>query len=259
MNISYSILTIVLSIFSIGLLAGDMLFVTNPDIVLVIQRLDLLICMIFFFDFLYTLYTAENKVKYFITWGWIDLLSCIPMVDELRVGRLVRLYRLFRLIRVIKTTKILMNQLTCNRANNSFVAIMLLSIITISMCSIMILVVENTPEANIKTAEDAIWWCYVTMTTVGYGDKYPVTTEGRILGSILMTIGVGVFGIFSGYVASWFLETEQQELEVDVNAIHDKIDTLQQTIDRLTVELLIRTEYNQSHENISQDNRNGHL
>ena len=55
-------------------------------------------------------------------------------------------------------------------------------------------------------AEDAIWWSYVTITTVGYGDKFPVTTEGRIIGSILMTTGVGIFGTFTALVSSWFID-----------------------------------------------------
>lgn len=52
---------------------------------------------------------------------------------------------------------------------------------------------------------NALWWAYVTITTVGYGDKFPVTTEGRLIASILMTAGVGLFGTFTAYVASWFV------------------------------------------------------
>ena len=61
-------------------------------------------------------------------------------------------------------------------------------------------------NSNIKTAEDAIWWSYVTITTVGYGDKFPITTEGRIIGAILMTTGVGIFGTFTALVSSWFID-----------------------------------------------------
>jgi voltage-gated potassium channel len=68
--------------------------------------------------------------------------------------------------------------------------------------SIAILQFETTAESNIKTAEDAIWWSYTTLTTVGYGDKYPVTTEGRLIAMILMTTGVGLCGTFAGYIAS---------------------------------------------------------
>ena len=72
--------------------------------------------------------------------------------------------------------------------------------------SIAILQVETDPNSNIKTAEDAIWWAYVTITTVGYGDKFPVTTEGRIIAAVLMTVGVGLFGTFTAFLASWFVE-----------------------------------------------------
>jgi voltage-gated potassium channel len=75
--------------------------------------------------------------------------------------------------------------------------------------SIAILQVEKDPASNIKSAEDAIWWAYVTITTVGYGDKYPVTTEGRVIAAVLMTAGVGLFGTFTAYVASWFVAEKQ--------------------------------------------------
>lgn len=57
--------------------------------------------------------------------------------------------------------------------------------------------VEDDPTSNINTAEDALCWSYVTVTTVGYGDKYSVTTEGRLVAAFLMTVGVGLFGTFT--------------------------------------------------------------
>lgn len=76
--------------------------------------------------------------------------------------------------------------------------------------SIAILQFETLPNSNIKTAGDAIWWSYVTITTVGYGDKYPVTPEGRIIAAMLMTVGVGLFGTFTAYISSWFVKAENQ-------------------------------------------------
>ena len=69
--------------------------------------------------------------------------------------------------------------------------------------AIAILQVETDPTSNIKSAEDAIWWAITTITTVGYGDRYPVTTLGRIVSTILMITGIGLFGTFSGLVSSW--------------------------------------------------------
>lgn len=68
--------------------------------------------------------------------------------------------------------------------------------------SVSILQVETAPNSNIKTAEDALWWSYTTITTVGYGDRFPVTTEGRLIAVVLMTTGVALCGTFAGYIAS---------------------------------------------------------
>jgi voltage-gated potassium channel len=63
--------------------------------------------------------------------------------------------------------------------------------------------------ANITTAGDCLWYSYVTITTVGYGDRYPVTAAGRIIGVIIMTAGVGLFGAFTGFLANAFLTPKQ--------------------------------------------------
>jgi voltage-gated potassium channel len=82
--------------------------------------------------------------------------------------------------------------------------------------SIAILQFEGPPDSNIKTAGDALWWAMATVTTVGYGDKFPVTPEGRIIASFLMVCGVGLFGTLSGFVASWFLRPSHDEHEGDL-------------------------------------------
>ncbi len=142
-------------------------------------------------------------------WGWVDLLSSIPMVDFLRAGRLLRLIRLLRIIRAFRSTKSFIDHIFRNKAKGSLTSVSLIAVLLIIFSSIAILQVEKDPNSNIKTAEDAIWWAYVTITTVGYGDKFPVTTEGRIIAAVLMTAGVGLFGTFTAYVASWFVVEKQ--------------------------------------------------
>lgn len=79
--------------------------------------------------------------------------------------------------------------------------------------SISILQVETVPESNIKTAGDAIWWAFVTITTVGYGDRFPVTSAGRIIAAFLMITGVALFGTFTGFVAAWFMDGDKSNKE----------------------------------------------
>ena len=87
----------------------------------------------------------------------------------------------------------------------------LVALLLIVVSSIAILNVENDPASNIRTAEDAVWWACTTITTVGYGDKFPVTSEGRAIAVVLMVVGVGLFGTFSGFVAAWFLAPAKAE------------------------------------------------
>ena len=69
----------------------------------------------------------------------------------------------------------------------------------------MVSVESRAPNGNIKTASDAIWYTYVTITTVGYGDTFPVTNLGRLIGMGIMTAGVALFGTLTGYLANAFL------------------------------------------------------
>ena len=107
--------------------------------------------------------------------------------------------------------------------------------------SIAILQFETAPEANIKTPIDAFWWAYVTVTTVGYGDRYPLSVEGRIIGCVLMTFGVGLFGTFSGFVASLFVEAEMKEEEGDVQQLTREIQALRAQVQALEPKLNERT------------------
>jgi len=144
-------------------------------------------------------------------WGWIDLISSIPNVDFLRAGRTLRLIRLLRILRAFRSTKHLVDYIFKSKSQGAFTTVTILAVILIIFSSIAILQLEDDPNSNIKTAEDALWWTYVTITTVGYGDKYPVTTGGRMLGAVLMTAGVGLFGTFTAYVSSWFLAAKPEE------------------------------------------------
>src|SRR4029453_13688070 len=72
--------------------------------------------------------------------------------------------------------------------------------------SMLILSIEiRAPDGNIKDASDAIWYTYVTVTTAGYGDRSPVSNAGRLVGVLIMTVGVGLFGTLTGFLANAFV------------------------------------------------------
>lgn len=99
------------------------------------------------------------------------------------------------------------------------------------MASISILQVETAPESNIRTADDALWWALSTITTVGYGDRYPVTSEGRVVAAFLMCAGVGLFGMFSGFLASWFISPQASNDAGEVEALRKEIRSLRECVE----------------------------
>lgn len=193
---------------------------------------DAFVCGLFFLDFVYTFYRAPRKSHYLMTWGWIDLLSSIPTIDAFRLGRAARIMRIVRVLRGVKSARALAHFLVSRRVECAFLATMLLSILILVFTSVAILQFEADQEgANIVTAEDAMWWAISTMTTVGYGDRYPTTTEGRLIAVFLMASGVGVFGTFSGFVASWFLSPAVEETDDDLTEVKTTLAAIQRQLE----------------------------
>jgi len=203
-----NILVFILTIYVLGALVIDTVFKLQYETEELLIYIDHTICAFFFFEFCYNFYHAKDKAK-FMHWGWIDLLSSIPLVGYLRVGRVFRLIRLIRVIRAFKTTRHLVNHIFANKIQGTLTSVFVIAILLLIFSSIAILQVEHDPHSNIKTAGDALWWSYVTITTVGYGDRYPVTSEGRILAAVLMTAGVGLFGTFTAYISSLFVANQK--------------------------------------------------
>lgn len=207
-----NLLIIVFSVYVLLALLVDTFFKLPVEVSRILNMADNAICFVFLLDFGIRFYRAEHKLK-FMQWGWIDLISSIPTLDFMRAGRMLRLIRLLRILRAFRSTKHLVQHIFRCRTQGALTAAVIIAVLMIIFSSIAILQVEVDTNSNIKTAEDAIWWAYVTITTVGYGDKYPVTTEGRMIAALLMTVGVGLFGTFTAYLASWFVGEMREERE----------------------------------------------
>ena len=180
-----NILIIILSFYVLGSLLVDTFLKLPLETEKILNYIDNAICGVFLIDFIVRLKNAENKYK-FMKWGWIDLIASIPTLDFMRAGRLLRLIRLIRIFRAFRSTKHIVQHVFKNKVQGTLTSVSIIAVLMLLFSSIAILQFETDPNSNIKTAEDAIWWSYVTITTVGYGDKFPVTTEGRILAAILM-------------------------------------------------------------------------
>jgi voltage-gated potassium channel len=214
----YQVFMLVLCLFALGALAAQTAIRLEPQTRGILAYADYAVCAVFFVDFVISLWRAPDRRRYLVTWGWLDLLSSIPTVDVARWGRAARVLRVFRVLRGLRATRLLATLVLRKRAQNTALAVSLIALLLVVFCSIAVLHVETEADSNIKTAEDAIWWAFATITTVGYGDRYPVTSEGRLIAAILMCAGVGLFGTFSGYLAAWFMGPQATSDEPDVKA-----------------------------------------
>jgi len=197
-----------------------------------LDQIDTGICFYFLYDFFLRLYQADDKWK-FLQWGWIDLVASIPALDWFRLGQLVRVIRILRMVRSFRSIRDFLHYLFRDRANGTLAVVLLSSVLLMIFGAIAILYVERVPDANIKTPSDALWWAFVTITTVGYGDRFPVTNVGRLIAAVLMIAGVGLFGTFTGYVANFFVEDEQEQTENDMQTLIGEVRQLRQKIEDL--------------------------
>ncbi|MSU24030.1 MAG: ion transporter [Opitutus sp.] len=223
---------LVLSLLVLGALVADTFFALPGEISRVLRVVDTIVCGVFFVDFVLRFRAAPSKVQ-FMKWGWIDLLASIPTLDSLRWGRAVRVFRMLRLLRGLRSLQRVLAAVFAHRARGGVASVALVSFLIVTFSSVGILLCERGPAANIRSAEDAIWWSISTITTVGYGDRFPVTTAGRVVAGTVMVIGVGLFGTLSGLVAMFFLgeseekiEREESEILLEIRALRSEVAEL---------------------------------
>jgi voltage-gated potassium channel len=230
---AYQLFMLALCLYALLALVVERFVPLPEDFKALILYADFGVCLIFFADFVVSFLTAPSRWRYFVTWGWIDLLSSIPTVDALRIGRVARVMRVFRVLRGVRATRLIASFVLERRAEGAFLAAALVTLVMLLFASASVLHFENLPDSNIKGPEDALWWAITTITTVGYGDRFPVSSEGRLVGALLMTAGVGLFGTFSGFVASWFLAPNARQQESDMAALHRDLGEMRRILDQL--------------------------
>jgi len=199
---SYELFIGALSILSILNLV--LLLLPIPDEVKqLILIVDVGLTIIFLIDFTLRFVSAPVKSRYFFTGGgWLDLIGSLP---TLRIFRLFRVLRVARLLRRYGVRNVV-RELVGDPAQGGLLLAVFFAIVTLEFGSMFVLgVEEKAADANILTGVEALWWGIVTMTTVGYGDYYPVTNPGRVAGAVTMLIGIGLIGTFTGYLANAFL------------------------------------------------------
>jgi len=222
---------LVLSLVALALLAVHVLVVGSPRMSYSLMMVDNVICLFFFVDFCWQAAVTRPRRAY-LKWGWLDLVSSIPMLPALRVARIARVARIIRVLRGGRASKHLLQFVLIHRARNTFLAVVFGCFVLLLFAVVAMVTVEPTFEP-----EEAFWWCLFTLITGEYGDFYPGTVEGRVITVVLMTAGVALFGTFTATVASFFVEEEQEEDERRDEDMRQEIVRLAEEVSRLRREM----------------------
>ncbi len=175
----------------------------------VLKIIEIATVSVFSLEYLCRLYFAENKLKFiFSFYGIIDLLAILPFFIahgiDLRSIRIVRLFRLFRIFKVFRYSRAIqrLKQMFFT-VKEELILFLIATGFLLYIASVGIYYFEsNTQPEQFKSVLHCLWWAIVTLTTIGYGDVYPVTAGGKIFTSIIALIGIGVVAVPTGLIAS---------------------------------------------------------
>lgn len=246
-----SLMSLCLSFVSLSIVSFLLFSKAEPNTKAVFRAIDIVICCLFLLQLTIDFFRSADKKQFFKV-HWIDILASIPMIEALRFARI---FQVLRIVMVIRASHYFFSQYMIYRKEATIATILTLLVLLLTVGSSLVLVVEsNDPNANITNAPDALWWAFVTISTVGYGDHYPVSFLGRIVAGVMIITGVGIFGMISGLVASmitspkddegskmllntnqqllkaiYSLEANQAVLTKQIKQLEDKIDGMHQT------------------------------
>lgn len=183
--------------------------------------IDKVTVSIFIIDYLFRLITADyrfndHSVRSFLRYPFsfmavVDLLSILPSVTLLNNGfklfKLIRLFRTFRVFRVFKTFRYSKNmQIISAVLKNSKESLIAVGSLALAYILISALVIFNVEPDSFETFFDAIYWATVSLTTVGYGDIYPITTAGRIVTMVSSVFGIAVIALPAGIITAGYMQ-----------------------------------------------------
>ena len=228
-----------LALAFLGLLVLPYLVTLRGGVATAVNLADALIWLGFAVDYFVRLYLALDRTEY-VKRNVLDLL--IVLVPFLRPIRAVRLLRLLRLVSV---GAIVQKRATSLHARVTSYVASTAVVVTVVAGFLMYDVEKNAPHANITNLSDAFWWAVTTMTTVGYGDRYPVTGTGRLIAIVLMGVGIALLGVITASIAAWFVRRMQEVQDTDeatqttledvlteVRRLHARLDALEPDLAR---------------------------
>lgn len=173
---------------------------------------DGLIWVLFAIDLAVRTWLAEHRIRFLKAHPVEVLIVLVPFLRPLRVLRVIVVF--FRASQLLRRRGV----------GGSLMA----ALVAIVLASLVVGIAEQDGDGGINDWGTALWWALATITTVGYGDVVPVTAVGRIAGTVLMLVGIGVFGVLTANVAAWFVQQDdsQEQMMADISSLRAEVQHL---------------------------------
>jgi voltage-gated potassium channel len=186
----------------------------------ILNSLEIFCVVIFSLEYIARIYVADKKLKFvFSFFGLIDLLAILPFYlsfgVDLRSLRVLRMFRLFRLLKLVRYNKAMRHFTRAMlMAREQIILFMAVTLVLIYFAAVGIYYFENEAQPDhFASIFDSLWWSIVTLTTVGYGDVYPITLGGRIFTFFILLIGLGIVAVPTGIISSSLTKAVELESE----------------------------------------------
>ncbi|QGH33693.1 two pore domain potassium channel family protein [Gracilibacillus salitolerans] len=206
-------------LFFLALLSVILIWYTHP----IARYINFSVWLIFAVDVITRLIKSDNKTDY-IKKNPFDFIAINPFDSIFQLARFVRL---FRVVRFILISKHYAKPVISILKTNGLDRLIGITISLILIFSIPVMLVEP----SINSYQDAVWWSIVTSTTVGYGDISPSTVIGRIIAVFLMLIGIGLIGMVTGAIATFFIKDPVKSVTPEIEFIKQKLDRYEELSD----------------------------
>lgn len=206
--------------FSIG---WQTFYKLPPSTLYWLNLFDTTVCLFYISDWINVWRQKQFNLNY-LKWGWIDLLLAVPFSQAVWI----QYHSAIRFFRALKALKYIHDFFHADKKSSKFVDCCIISVAFISFATIGVFNCEkNIDGANIKNLSDSIWWAMATITTIGYGDRFPVSDLGRFVAGFVMIGGVGLYASFTGFIVSKFINDDRiDKLMLENEKINKKLDRL---------------------------------
>jgi len=222
----------ILALAMIPLIVVPLVIDLSPATERAFLSIDYLIWAVFAAEYGIKLYLAPNR-RQFVRHHIPDLIVVVvPMLRPLRVLRSVRLLRLLRLALLAGfAAKGLREARSILRHRGLNWVLLIVLVLNLVAAAAVLEFERGNPDANIGSYPDALWWAVTTITTVGYGDRFPMSPAGRGVAVVLMVSGIAMFGVVTATIAAYFVEQKAEE------DLAGRLDQIMERLDRLEARL----------------------